>query len=328
MTTPALSVAMSVFNAQPYLQAALDSILQQSFADFEFIIVDDGSTDGSTDVLRAAAAQDQRIRLIIRENRGLIASLNEIVQAARAPFIARMDADDTCTPDRFARQMAFLAANPDHGAVSAECILTGPDGTAIAPPKLTRPTTHAGILANLESGPTLLHNAVIYAREAVLAVGGYHAAFAHAEDYDLWLRLSQITKLANLPEHLVTYRQYDGQVSDRHVLAQVYNAALAWLAHAEREAGHPDPTPQWPTAPDITTIQAQLGADAAAYVCRRVVQRMLYTPKALVRDGEALLLRHARKARGDVALWKLAARLATGGQVAPALRLAVALLGG
>jgi glycosyltransferase involved in cell wall biosynthesis len=117
MGTPAISVAMSVYNGERFLAEAIESVLGQTFADLEFLIVDDGSTDGSRAMIEAYAAKDARIRPILRENRGLIASLNQMLDEARAPLVARMDADDVCLPERLAQQVAFLDAHPDYGVL-------------------------------------------------------------------------------------------------------------------------------------------------------------------------------------------------------------------
>ena len=324
--SPAISVAMSVYNGGPYLDAAIHSIRSQTFADFEFLILDDGSTDDSASIIAAHAASDARIRPIFRENRGLVASLNQLVAEARAPLVARMDADDISLPDRFARQMAFLVANPGHGVIGTDCSRIGPDGQELALPPIIRPLTHEQILANLESGPLLNHNAVIYERDAVLAVGGYRPAFAHAEDYDLWLRLSQVTRLANLPEKLVAYRIYPGQVSDRHLIEQAINASIAWLCHAERQAGRADPAASTASLPTIDTLDAVFGQGAATYARRRIINRTLYAPEALAHDGWEILLGHARETKADPRLWRLAGRMLRAGLPLHAGRLGMALL--
>ena len=327
MTAPALSVAMSVHNAGRYLNEAILSILRQSFEDFEFLILDDGSTDDSVALARAHAARDSRIRVIARENRGLIASLNQLLDEARAPLVARMDADDRCRSDRFALQMAFLGRNPDHGVIGANCSYIGPDGAPLSRPPLVRALTHEALLAAFESRPTINHNAVIYSRDLARAVGGYRAAFAHAEDYDLWLRLSQVTKLANLPDPLVEYRIYPEQVSHRHLIEQTRNCALAWLAHRERLAGRCDPVGDAEAMPADDALDAIFGEGAEAYVQRRVVARSLYAPDALTGEGWPALLRHARRNRRDRDLWRLAARMARAGKPVHAGKLGMALLG-
>src|SRR5438067_12011849 len=110
---PAISVIMSVYNAEAFLEAAVQSVLMQSFSDFEFIIIDDGSTDRSNQILQDYARKDNRVRLISRPNKGLTASLNEGLKLARGEFIARMDADDVAAPDRFKIQVEYLRDHPE-----------------------------------------------------------------------------------------------------------------------------------------------------------------------------------------------------------------------
>src|SRR5437870_2605656 len=111
---PMISVLLPVYNAQPYLQEALDSILAQSVADFELLALDDGSSDLSLRILREYERVDSRIRVISRENRGLVSTLNELISIARGRYLARMDADDICCPLRFRQQVDFLESNPVH----------------------------------------------------------------------------------------------------------------------------------------------------------------------------------------------------------------------
>lgn len=323
---PALSVALSVYNGAPYLAAAIESILAQTFTDFEFLILDDGSSDASRAIAASYAARDTRIRVIARENRGLIASLNQLVAEARAPLVARMDADDLCPPDRFARQLAFLAAHPDHGVVGADCRCIAADGSPLDDTRRApRPLDHDQIAANLECGPTMLHNVVIYRRDLVLGVGGYRPAFVHAEDYDLWLRLARVTRLANLPDKLVAYRVYPGQVSNRHMIAQIRSAALAWLSHQACLAGRPDPAEGLATLPDDAGLDAVFGPDARAFVRSRVVDRTLYAPAALATEGWPLLFEHAGENGSDPRLWRLAGRMAKAGKPLRAGRLGLKL---
>src|SRR5688572_21604077 len=111
--TPTISVLMSVYNTpEPYLRAAVESILAQTFRDFEFVIIDDGSADRSAAIPRDYASRDERIRLTVRPNRGLTATLNEAIGLSRGEYLARMDCDDVATPDRFEKQLAYLRADP------------------------------------------------------------------------------------------------------------------------------------------------------------------------------------------------------------------------
>jgi glycosyltransferase involved in cell wall biosynthesis len=323
---PALTVAMSVYNGAAFLPAAIESVLCQTFGDFEFLVLDDGSTDGSRTVAEDYAARDARIRVIARENRGLVASLNELFAAARAPLVARFDADDICMPDRFARQLAFLAGNPDHGLVGAATRYIDTSGKPAPNTPIERPTTHAEFLANLEDGPLLCHSAVMVRRNLVRDAGGYRRAFRHAEDYDLWLRLSRVTRIHNLPECLLAYRISPEQVSSRHMIEQAQNAAIAWLAHRAVLEGRRDPTETLDSLPPLAALDVRFGAGSAAYVRRRVVERALYAPEALTGQAWDILLGHIADSGADPRLWRLAARLLRAGRPLHAAQAAAHLI--
>ena len=179
MSKPAISVAMSVFNCERYLASAIESILAQTFGDFEFLILNDGSTDGSAAIIDHYASRDQRIRAIHRGNCGLIASLNQLLAEARAPIIARMDADDLAIPERFERQYAFLEAHPDYGVVSSWTDDIDAEGRIMSEHTASHPTDHAGFLEAVHHRTPLCHPAAMYRRDLVLQVGGYHPAFRH-----------------------------------------------------------------------------------------------------------------------------------------------------
>ena len=231
MQHPAISVAMSVYNGEQFLVEAIESVLGQSYADFEFLIVDDGSKDASTSIISNFAAQDSRIRPILRENRGLIASLNEMLELARAPIVARMDADDASQPERFALQKAFLDEHPDYGVVGTWSQEFDEDGQDMVGTGPDQPINHEGLLAGIETGEQLVcHPTAMYRRDIVRSVGGYHAAFRHCEDYDLWLRLANVTKLGNVPQRLLRYRRHMGQITERHTAEVHIGAAIAYLA--------------------------------------------------------------------------------------------------
>ncbi len=327
MTTPAISVAMSVFNGERFLAPAIESVLAQTFGDFEFLIVDDGSRDRTSAILQDFAARDVRIRPIIRENRGLVASLNQLLAEARAPLVARMDADDLSRPDRFARQIAFLAGNPDHGVVGTWSEDIDEFGRPYSVHGPEHPDTHAGFLAAIENGwPLLCHPAVMYRRELVLAVGGYHSAFRHCEDLDLWLRLAGVTKLCSIPERLIHYRHYAEQVSNRHATEQQIGAAIARLAYDERKAGRPDPTADLAMLPPLDGLDALFGREGAARAVRaRVAPALLYSRSGLGDNGFDMLVDYVREGGMRAGLWRTVARLVRFGEPVRAARLAATL---
>lgn len=330
MPTPAISVAMSVYNGERFLVQAIDSILGQTFGDFEFLILDDGSTDGTPDIIRGHAARDPRIRPIIRENRGLIASLNELLGAAHAPIVARMDADDISLPERFARQVAFLDAHPDYGVVGCWTEDIDEDG---GPYRLTgrdHPQDHDTFLKHIEHGwPLICHPAAMFRRDIVLAVGGYHAAFRHCEDYDLWLRLASVTRLASIPERLIRYRHYENQVSSRHATEQQVGAAVSYLAYRERLGGRPDPTAHIEHLPPVDQLDALFGRQGVAREVRaRVAPGLLYSRAGLRDEGFDLICRYLREGGRRDGMWRTVARLVRFGEPLRAARLAATLATG
>lgn len=326
-TVPALSVAMSVYNGERFLAPAIQSVLDQTFGDFEFLILDDGSTDTSADIIRAFAARDSRIRPIIRENRGLVASLNQLLDEARAPIVARMDADDICRPERFAKQIAFLEAHPDHGVVGSwsEDIdehdqpwnATGPDH-ALTNEEMQQVAERGGQL--------LVHPAVMYRKDIVQRVGGYHAAFRHCEDYDLWLRLASETMMANIPERLLRYRHYAGQVSKKYATEQTVGAAISHEAWRLRQAGKPDPTATLDKLPPIEQLDALFGEPGiSSRVRARVARGILHSRTSLRDEGFDIILKHISDGGERDGLWRTVLRLVRYGEPLRAARLTAAL---
>lgn len=326
---PPLSVAMSVYNGARFLESAIDSVLAQDFGDFEFLIVDDGSTDATPDILRAFATRDARVRPLVRENRGLVASLNQLLDMARAPLVARMDADDLAAPNRFSAQIAYLAAHPEVGVLGSWTTDIDEFGQPCTAGPEDHPLTHEQFLYNVaHGGPLLAHPTVMYRRDVVLSVGGYHKAFRHCEDFDLWLRLADRTRIANLPQRLLRYRHYAGQVSQRHALEQQVGVAVARLAQEERAAGRPDPTETLDALPPIAELDALFGRPNVARDVRgRAARALVYSREAMTGPGFDLLLQHVDEGGRGADLWRTALRLVRFGEPGRAARLAAALAG-
>lgn len=329
MTRPTISVAMSVYNGARFLESAIESVLAQTFTDFEFLILDDGSSDGSLAIIERAAARDPRIRAITRENRGLVYSLNQMIAEARAGLIARMDADDLCLPERFERQLAFLEANPDYGVVGTFTRDIDADGLPFPLGGAEHPETHEEFLAAIAAhGPLLAHPSVMMRRDVLLEVGGYHAAFRHCEDFDLWLRLADRTRIANLTDRLLVYRHYAEQVSNRHSVEQQYGVAISRLAHDERAAGRPDPTEDLETLPPVGELDALFGREGVSRQVRATMARaLLYSTAALTGPAFDILLQHVNEGGRGRSLWYTVPRLVRLGEPRRAARLAAALAG-
>lgn len=319
---------MSVYNGERFLAPAIESILAQSFGDFEFLILDDGSQDQTAEILARYAAQDSRIRPIIRENRGLVASLNQLLDEARAPLVARMDADDISHPERFARQIGFLAGNPDHGVIGTRTTDIDEQGVPFQLCLADHSLTHDELLQQIDAnGPILAHPAVMYRRQIVLDAGGYHAAFRHCEDYDLWLRLAHRTRMANLPERLLSYRRSEGQVSNRHAVEQCIGVAISRAAYFARVAGQADPTEHLTALPPIDALDALFGRTGVSREVRSHVARaLLYSHDALGGEAFDLLIRHVADGGRGSDLWRTVPRLLRFGKPRRAVKLALALV--
>jgi GT2 family glycosyltransferase len=252
-TTPAISVLMPVYNAGRFLPAALETVLAQTFADFELIAIDDGSRDGSADVLAQVAARDPRIRVFTQENRGIVATLNRALELARAPLVARMDADDLSRPDRFAKQIAFLRQHPGVAAVSGAMDVIDEDGAYLRTDAF--PTLPGAIESELAYRSCVLHAAVM-ARAAILrSVGGYRKNVQYAEDYDLFLRISEVGLIANLPDVVYSVRMHAVKISTQHTVAQELAVLAARGAARLRRRGEPDPLATAPASLGYRALQ-------------------------------------------------------------------------
>ena len=243
LARPAASVVFPVFNALKYLEKAVNSVVAQTCTDFELLLLDDGSNDGSSEILDRYQAADSRCRVHRWPNRGLIATLNEGIRLARADIIIRMDADDICMPDRFAKQMRYLQENPDCVAVGSRILLIDSEDLPIT--VMGNKFTHAEIDSTNIAGAeaSLFHPAVAFRKAAVKQAGGYRAEYPSAEDFDLFLRLAEIGKLANLPDVLLQYRQHLSSIGYRHGSQQADSARRA-IEDACRRRGLDLPAPE------------------------------------------------------------------------------------
>lgn len=208
---PLISVVMPVWNGERYLPEALDSILAQSFRDFEFIILDDGSTDRTPGILAAYAARDPRIRVVRLDHEGIVIALNRGVAEARARWIARMDADDIAHPERFARQWAAIQGNPD-------AILCHTYISIIGDPKFVTPAgrfvrSKALLALRLCFQCPIVHPTVMFRKDAFLECGGYLPEERHAEDFGLWGRFLMKGGVVGVPEASLDFRVHAASIS-------------------------------------------------------------------------------------------------------------------
>ena len=205
---PIISVVLPVYNAEKYIAEAIDSILNQTFSDFELILIDDGSTDASLTILENYQAIDARIRLFSRENKGLVNTLNEGIDLARGVWLARMDADDIAMPQRFDRQLQHLEQT-EADICGAWVSFFGTADKRV----LKHPITDEAIKISLLFGSVLAHPTVMMRTELIKSLR-YDIAWEKCEDYDLWERADRVGwKMTNIPEVLLLYRQHDTQIS-------------------------------------------------------------------------------------------------------------------
>jgi hypothetical protein len=206
-SSPKVSFVLPCYNSAAYLQETLDSISGQSFTDFECIAVDDGSSDATLAILQAHAVKDARFSIITRENRGLIATLNEAIALAKGEWIARMDADDICDPQRIEKQLQRL--HETQADVCGSWIRFFGDKNG----EWMTPSTDGAIKAMLLFNSAFAHPSVI-ARTTLLKAHPYSPHAVHAEDYALWCELAQAgATFTSVPEVLLNYRCHAGQIT-------------------------------------------------------------------------------------------------------------------
>ena len=207
---PQVSVLMPVYNGETFLGQAIESILQQTFDDFEFIVINDGSTDRSAEVVQLY--DDPRIRYFENErNIGLTRSLNRGLSLVRAPYLARMDADDTSLPQRLAKQVNFLDMHHEVGVVGSAVQIIDEHGNISR--KWEPPETHEVLRWCLCLFTPIAHPTVMMRQDIVKQVGNYCTDMVTAQDHDLWRRLSLLTRLANLPDVLLHLRQHRSNIT-------------------------------------------------------------------------------------------------------------------
>ncbi len=200
---PKITVLMPAYNAEKYIGDAIESVLQQTFTDFELLIVNDGSTDDTVEVIRSY--DDPRIVVIYQDNKGIAHALNYGLKYARAPFIARFDADDICYPDRLQMQYDFMTANPEYSVIGSAADYIDMDGHFLfthKPPAFNNPE----IQQLKYSVCPFIHSCVFYKKDLVISKGGYNEHAYTFEDHFLWVNILKDQKACNLPQPLIKVR--------------------------------------------------------------------------------------------------------------------------
>ncbi len=209
VSSPIVSVLMPVYNGEKYLAEAIESVLNQTFTDFEFIIINDGSTDNSEQIIKRYS--DTRIQYFNNEgNKGLIYSLNKGISFSKGKYIARMDADDISLPKRFEKQVLFLESHKEIGICGASAYRINSDGNKIG--LVGRICNPEVLKASLLFSNPFIHPLIMMERNLIIN-NLYDSSFQHIEDYELWVRLLEKSKGANLPDYLLLYRWHDNNIS-------------------------------------------------------------------------------------------------------------------
>lgn len=285
---PLVSVVMSVYNGRHYLPAAIESILNQTYPNFEFIIIDDGSNDGAETMLAEYARQNSgRITLLRNpQNIGYTRSLNRGLQEARGNYIARQDADDISEPTRLAEQVTFMEAHPQVGLVGTMVQLIDAEDRPLDFEYFPPAYDNATIQERLLVGNCLCHGSVMMRRHCLAQTGFYDVSLEPSEDYDLWLRLGEVADIANLQKPLYRYRYHAGSVSGRRYPQQMFNHARLLENAVQRRFGPTPPANRlWPVA------HAYLRAAVAHYTVpnldiarQSLVKALALTPDLLAAD--------------------------------------------
>ena len=232
-----VSVLIPVYNCGPYLDEALWSVRRQTYSDFEVVVVNDGSTDDSLAVLRRHADEDSRIVVLDRPNGGIVVALNAGLAACRGELIARMDGDDVTVPNRLALQVEAMDRDPSLAAVGGQAVLTDAAGRVTG--RVDYPLDHGEIDAfSIERGSCgMLHPTTMFRTSVLREVGGYRDAYRYAEDLDLYLRLAERHRLANLAQVLLRWRRHDDSVCTRLTAWQARSGEAAIRDAARRRGG-------------------------------------------------------------------------------------------
>ena len=228
MKNPKVTVLMSVYNGEKYLQEAIDSILRQTFKDFEFLIINDGSTDKTGEILESY--NNPRIKIINNEkNIGLTKSLNKGLRLARGEYIARQDADDISMPERLEKEVEFLEMHQDYAVVGTFAKIINENSEILY--FLERPVEDLKIREIFKKDNCIIHGSSMIRRACLSDTGFYNELIIRSQDYELWLRLSKKYRLANIPKYLYIWRKHDENIEAKYVGEQKIYVILAMVKH-------------------------------------------------------------------------------------------------
>lgn len=276
MNNPLVSVVMVVCNVDRFLAESIESILEETFRDFEFVIVDFGSTDNSKSIISGFAARDSRVKFHIIPSCGLAEARNAGCLLAQGRYIAIMDADDVSVPNRLLWEVDFMEKHPELGVLGGAVEWINAKGKPLMIAR--HPLGDRELQSDLLIHSVLWQPTVLIRRDAFARVGGYRGIFAPAEDYDLWLRIAEHFQIANLEQVVLEYRIHPYQVSLRRRTQQTLGILAAQASASSRRRGKPDPLA---SAEQITpTLLVELGVTEArqqrelASDCRQWIRHM------------------------------------------------------
>lgn len=293
MSAPTLSVLLPIHDTAPYLRQALDSLLAQTFADFEIIAVNDGSSDDSGAILDEYARTEPRLRVVHQKNSGIVVALNRALGEARAEILARMDGDDVALPLRFERQLDYLKQHPHCVLLGTAALVVDEDGDPVSPMPIGFGHAEIDRLLLEGRGSTILHPTAMLRRAAVLEAGGYQRGLEGAEDLDLYLRLAELGEVANLSETLLHFRKRASSVTANTTRYGAWQLQQTITARArQRRRLPPQELPVnhiWrPRGPDELTfwLAVQALRSGFPHTASKHARRLLLRP-----DGPAALTR-------------------------------------
>ena len=227
---PRISIILPVWNGEKFLAAAVDSLLAQTFTDFELLVIDDGSTDRTPEILRSYA--DPRLRVLRLDHAGIVVALNHGLSQARAEWIARLDADDVSEPRRLELQWCAVNSRPKAVLCHTAVTLFGEVCGAVAQARLPRSQSFTALRLCYQC--PIVHSTVLFKKAAALAAGGYFVEERHAEDFSLWGRLLEQGEFIGLPGKLVRFRLHDQSVSRQNLEVQQALARRIGIRHCQK----------------------------------------------------------------------------------------------
>jgi len=234
-----VTVLMTVYNGMPFLREAVQSVFDQTLTDWRCVIVNDGSTDGTRDFLESI--RDDRFLILHQDNAGIAAAMNHGLEHCETAYVARLDADDVAVPTRLAEQIEFLDRHPDVGLVGAQVV---PLGQRRLGASLKLPLDHDAIMSALIEGRHAVVHSSIMLRMALLRELGGYWTLPMGEEYDMMLRMGEVSRLANLDRVLLLYRVHPGSLTANAMRLARFRIALACELARRRQSGLPPITPE------------------------------------------------------------------------------------